>query len=81
VKFILLIEFSISWEYAEKVIDAIGVLVKFYKNDFLKFKLIPLVGGIFEVKFEERLMFSKKLGRFPQLDELIELIKNIFLLI
>jgi len=52
-------------------------LVGLYKNIFLEFKLIPSSGGVFEVKFEDKLLFSKKeLGRFPELDELIELVKT-----
>lgn len=74
---ILSIEFCISWGYAEKAVDAIGALVGLYKNIFLEFKLIPSSGGVFEVKFEDKLLFSKKeLGRFPELDELIELVKT-----
>lgn len=57
--------------------DAIGALVGFYKNYFSEFKLIPSSGGVFEVRFEDKLLFSKKkVGRFPELDELIELVKN-----
>lgn len=74
---ILSIEFCTSWGYAEKAVDAIGALVGFYKNYFLEFKLIPSSGGVFEVRFEDKLLFSKKkVGRFPELDELIELVKN-----
>lgn len=76
-KLVLSIEFCTSWGYAEKAVDAIGALVRVYKNDFSEFKLIPSSGGVFEIKFEDKLLFSKKeLGRFPALDELIELIKN-----
>ncbi|MCS5422994.1 Rdx family protein [Psychrilyobacter sp. S5] len=52
-------------------------LVRLFKNDFSEFKMIPSSGGVFEVRLGDRLLFSKKaLGRFPEENEIIELVKK-----
>lgn len=54
-----------------------GVLVRLYKKKVSEFKLIPSSGGAFEVKWDEKLVFSKKAeGRFPELDELAKLVEK-----
>jgi len=52
-------------------------LVRLYKKEVSEFKLIPSSGGAFEVKWDEKVIFSKKAeGRFPELDELSELVEK-----
>jgi len=52
-------------------------LVRLFKREFGEFKLIPSSGGVFEVKCDDKLVFSKKAeGRFPELDELAELVEK-----
>lgn len=73
----LSIEFCTSWGYGQKAVTALGVLVRLFKNEVSEFKLIPSSGGVFEVKVGETLVFSKKeIGRFPELDELTELVEK-----
>jgi len=46
-----------------------------YGNAISELTLIPSGGGVFEVAKGDKLVFSKKeLGRFPELEEIIELI-------
>lgn len=74
---ILSIEFCTSWGYEKKAVAVLGVLVGPFKNDFLEFKMIPSSGGVFEVILGNKLLFSKKkLGRFPELDEIMKLLKK-----
>lgn len=74
---VLSIEFCTSWGYDQKAVVALAVLVRLFKNDFSEFKVIPSSGGVFEVRFGDKLLFSKKeLGRFPEQDEIIELVKK-----
>lgn len=74
---ILSIEFCTSWEYEKKAITALEVLVGLFKNDFSEFRIIPSSGGVFEIILGDKLLFSKKkLGRFPELDEITKLIKK-----
>jgi selenoprotein W-related protein len=41
--------------------------------------LIPSSGGVFEVKVDDRLLFSKKeTGRFPNPNEVLELVEACF---
>ncbi len=54
-----------------------GVLVRLFKNDFEEFKLIPSAGGVFEIRVDDKLLFSKKeTGRFPELDEITDLVEG-----
>ena len=48
-----------------------------YGNSISSFTLIPSGGGVYEVTKNENLLFSKKNeGRFPELDEVFELLEN-----
>ena len=74
---VLSIEFCVSWGYGQKAVTALGVLVRLYKKEVSEFKLIPSSGGAFEVKWDEKVIFSKKAEeRFPELDELSELVEK-----
>ena len=74
---VLSIEFCTSWGYDRKAVIVLRVLVRLYKNEVSEFKLIPSSGGAFEVVLDGKLIFSKKeLGRFPELDEITELVEK-----
>lgn len=48
-----------------------------HKNSLEMVSIIPSSGGVFEVKFDNKLIFSKKeLNRFPNDNEVEEIIKN-----
>ncbi len=50
-------------------------LLERYGNDISELKLIPSGGGVYEIQKNDKLIFSKKkLGRFPELKEIIKLI-------
>ena len=52
-------------------------LLNKYGNAISSFTLIPAGGGVFEVTKNESLLFSKmNKGRFPELDEIFELLEN-----
>ena len=52
-------------------------LLNKYGNAISSLALIPSGGGVFEVTKNEILLFSKKSkGRFPELDEVFELLEN-----
>ncbi len=49
-----------------------NLLVK-YKNNISSLIIIPSSGGVFEVKSDDKLIFSKKeLNRFPEIEEIYE---------
>jgi selenoprotein W-related protein len=53
-----------------KAVSLAESLLDEQKNSIVELRLIPSGDGVFEVKLEERLLFSKKsLGRFPEEDE------------
>ena len=50
-------------------------LLEKYGNGITELKLVPSGGGVYEVKKNGKLVFSKiKLDRFPDLEEIIQLI-------
>ena len=66
----LSIEYCTAWGYLGKAVGLAESLLNEYKNRIDELILIPSEGGVFEVKLDERLVFSKKsLGRFPEDDE------------
>ena len=55
---------------------AVDILEK-YGNNVTALTLIPSSGGVYEVTKNSTLIFSKKeLQRFPELDELIDIIQS-----
>ena len=55
---------------------AVDLLEK-YGNNVKELLLIPSDDGVYEVKKNGKLIFSKKdLGRFPELDEIIDIIES-----
>ena len=52
-------------------------LLNKYGNAISSFTLIPAGGGVFEVTKNDNLLFSKmNKGRFPELDEVFELLEK-----
>ena len=52
-------------------------LLEKYGNNVTELKLVPSGGGVYEVKNNGKLIISKKdLGRFPELDEIIDIIES-----
>ena len=48
-----------------------------YGNNITKLILIPSSGGVYEVMKNDQVIFSKKeLNRFPELEELINIIES-----
>lgn len=52
-------------------------LLKENKNTLAMVSLIPSTGGVFEVKLNDKMIFSKKeLNRYPKENEIEEIIKG-----
>jgi len=50
-------------------------LLEKFGNAITELKLIPSGGGVYEIQKDGELVFSKKqLGRFPDLEEIVQLI-------
>ena len=53
-------------------------LLEKFGNAITELKLIPSGGGVYEIQKDGKLVFSKKqLGRFPDLEEIVQLINKI----
>ena len=69
------IEYCNIWNYLPKA----SSLEAFLKSNFenINVQLISSGGGVFEVKFNQNLIFSKKsLNRFPEHSEIYDLIQK-----
>lgn len=72
------IEYCTSWGYVAKAVGLSEELLREYKNDITKLELLPSSNGIFEVKLEDKVIFSKfKEDRYPEVGEIIEIINNL----
>lgn len=71
------IEYCTTWGYRPKAVSLTEKLLKEHKNKIKSITLLPSSGGVFEVKFNDELIFSKKeLGRFPNEDEVESIIRE-----
>lgn len=71
------IEYCTSWGYLSKAVGLTKNLLENHTNNIENLTLIPSSGGIFEVKVNDTLVFSKKeLNRFPNENEIEDIIKE-----
>lgn len=76
-KNIISIEYCTSWGYVGRALSLARKLLNEHKNDLGMVSLVPSSGGVFEIKLDDKLLFSKKeLDRFPEDDEAENLIKE-----
>ena len=69
------IEFCVVWNYQPRAVGLATSLLDKFQNGIKSLTLIPSSGGVFEIKKNGEVIFSKKkLGRFPDPDEVEELI-------
>ncbi len=71
------IEYCTSWGYLDEAVSLTQKLLKEHKNKIMELSLIPSSGGVFEVKFNDELIFSKaKEGRKPGLGEVESMVRS-----
>jgi len=59
-----------------KAMDLAEELLRKYKNEISSLELIPSSGGVLEITMNGNLIFSKKeTGRYPEANEIINIIK------
>ena len=69
------IEYIISWGYLNQ---ALSLRESIERQFGIKAELVKGMGGVFEVSVNDNLLFSKKeLGRFPDENEIEDLIEGI----
>ena len=73
----LSIEYCNAWNYLPRASRMAADLLEKYGNNVTELTLIPSSGGVYEVTKNDTLIFSKKeLERFPELDEIIDIIES-----
>lgn len=76
-KKIVTIEYCTSWGYVGRAVALSQNILKEHKNSLEMVSIIPSSGSVFEVTFNDELIFSKKeLSRFPNDDEVEEIIRK-----
>ena len=74
---ILRIEYCTSWGYLARAVALAEDVLNEHKNNIEEIKLVPSTGGVYEISFNEKLIFSKKnLERFPEDGEVENLINK-----
>lgn len=76
-KKIVTIEYCTGWGYLGRAVALSQNLLNEHKNSLEMVSLIPSSGGVFEITFNDELIFSKKeLNRFPNENEVEEIIRG-----
>lgn len=71
------IEYCTSWGYIGRAVALARKLLNEHKNHIAEVSLIPSSGGVFEVKFGDELIYSKKeSGEFPENEQVEHIIKS-----
>ena len=69
------IEYCVVWNYQPRAVGLATSLLEKFQNGIAALTLIPSSGGVFEIKKNDEIIFSKKkLGRFPEPGEVEKLI-------
>lgn len=73
------IEYCTSWGYIDRAVALARNLLNEHKNKIEELTIVPSSGGVFEIQFNDKLLFSKKeSGRFPEDEEAERLIREEF---
>lgn len=76
-KNIISIEYCTAWGYLAKAVALSEEVLNEYKNSITKLELLPSSGGVFEISFNDKLIFSKKeLERYPENGEILKLLEE-----
>ena len=76
-KNIVRIEYCTSWGYIARAIALMRNVLKEHEDKIAELTLVPSHGGVFEISLNDELLFSKKeLDRYPEKDEVENMIKE-----
>lgn len=76
-KKVVSVEYCTSWGYTGRAVALARTLLNEHENNLGGVNLIPSTGGIYEVKLDDNVIFSKKEAeRYPEKDEVEELIRK-----
>lgn len=71
------IEYCTSWGYVGRAVALTRKLLNEFKNDLKEVSLIPSSGGVYEISFEDELIYSKKeTGEYPDDSNLVEIVRG-----
>lgn len=76
-KNVVTIEYCTSWGYLGRAVALTRTLLNEHTNTIEKVEIVPGSGGIYDVKLDGEMIFSKtELSRYPEKDEIEDIIKE-----
>ena len=71
------IEYCTSWAYLGRAVALGRLILKEHEDKITELKMVPSHGGVFEISFNDELIFSKKdLDRYPEKDEVEDMVRQ-----
>lgn len=71
------IEYCTSWAYLGRAVALSRLILKEHADKIAELKLVPSHGGVYEISFNDELIFSKKnLDRYPEKDEVEDMVRQ-----
>lgn len=71
------IQYCTSWGYTPKAVRLASIFLENLKSQIGEMKIIPSSGGVFEVRVDDELVYSKiETGRFPTDEEIKEMVED-----
>lgn len=76
-KNVITIEYCTSWGYLGRAVAHTRSILNEHSNKINEVSIVPSSGGVYEISFNDELIFSKKeLDRYPERDEIEELVRT-----
>lgn len=76
-KNVVRIEYCTSWAYLGRAVALSRLILKEHEDKITELKMVPSHGGVFEISFNDELIFSKKnLDRYPEKDEVEDMVRQ-----
>ena len=74
---VISIEYCTSWAYLGRAVALSRSILKEHEDKVTGLTLIPSHGGVYEIRLNDELIFSKKeLDRYPEKDEVEDLVRK-----
>ena len=76
-KNVITIEYCTSWGYLGRAVAHTRSILNEQSNKISEVSILPSSGGVYEISFNDEVIFSKKeLDRYPEKDEIEEIIRT-----
>ena len=71
------IKYCTSWGYLGRAVGLARKILNEFKNEIKEVSLMPGMGGVYEISFEDKIIHSKKeTGEYPENDDIISALRE-----